>query len=103
MTEPIPAYYDGLRFVYKNWKYDTTKWCNCNKWELENLKKDCHQQGIYASVAGRYKLDGRISRHLYCFNQQEYCQAHTCINTFFVSTNLDWHSAQWGNWILLYP
>jgi predicted alpha/beta superfamily hydrolase len=25
MTEPIPAYYDALRFVYKNWKYDTTK------------------------------------------------------------------------------
>jgi len=21
MTEPIPAYYDALRFVYKNWKY----------------------------------------------------------------------------------
>jgi predicted alpha/beta superfamily hydrolase len=25
MTEPIPAYYDALRFVYKNWKYNTTK------------------------------------------------------------------------------
>lgn len=25
MTEPIPAYYDALRFVYKNWKHDTTK------------------------------------------------------------------------------
>jgi predicted alpha/beta superfamily hydrolase len=25
MTEPIPAYYDGLRFVYKNWTYDKTK------------------------------------------------------------------------------
>jgi len=25
MTEPIPAYYDALRFVYKDWKYDTTK------------------------------------------------------------------------------
>jgi len=25
MTEPIPAYYDALRFVYKNWKYDVTK------------------------------------------------------------------------------
>jgi hypothetical protein len=25
MTEPIPAYYDALRFVYKNWKVDTTK------------------------------------------------------------------------------
>jgi len=25
MTEPIPAYYDALRFVYKNWKPDTTK------------------------------------------------------------------------------
>jgi predicted alpha/beta superfamily hydrolase len=25
MTEPIPAYYDALRFVYKNWKDDTTK------------------------------------------------------------------------------
>ncbi len=25
MTEPIPAYYDALRFVYKNWKYDKTK------------------------------------------------------------------------------
>ena len=25
MTEPIPAYYDAIRFVYKNWKYDTTK------------------------------------------------------------------------------
>jgi predicted alpha/beta superfamily hydrolase len=25
MTEPIPAYYDALRFVYKNWKPDTIK------------------------------------------------------------------------------
>jgi len=25
MTEPIPAYYDALRFIYKNWKDDTTK------------------------------------------------------------------------------
>ena len=25
MTVPIPAYYDALRFVYKNYKYDTTK------------------------------------------------------------------------------
>lgn len=25
MTEPIPAYYDALRFVYKNWKNDTSK------------------------------------------------------------------------------
>jgi hypothetical protein len=25
MTEPIPAYYDALRFVYRNWKYDKTK------------------------------------------------------------------------------
>jgi predicted alpha/beta superfamily hydrolase len=25
MTEPIPAYYDALRFLYKNWRYDTTK------------------------------------------------------------------------------
>ena len=25
MTEPISAYYDALRFVYKNWKYDTAK------------------------------------------------------------------------------
>jgi len=25
MTEPIPAYYDALRFVYKNWKFDKTK------------------------------------------------------------------------------
>jgi predicted alpha/beta superfamily hydrolase len=25
MTEPIPAYYDALRFVYKNWTYDKTK------------------------------------------------------------------------------
>jgi predicted alpha/beta superfamily hydrolase len=25
MTEPIPAYYDALRFVYKNWTLDTTK------------------------------------------------------------------------------
>ncbi|MBD0254499.1 MAG: alpha/beta hydrolase [Cytophagales bacterium] len=25
MTEPIPAYYDALRFVYKNWTSDTTK------------------------------------------------------------------------------
>ncbi len=25
MTEPIPAYYDALRFVYRNWKPDTTK------------------------------------------------------------------------------
>lgn len=25
MTEPIPAYYDALRFIYKNLKYDTTK------------------------------------------------------------------------------
>jgi predicted alpha/beta superfamily hydrolase len=25
MTEPIPAYYDALRFVYKNWIYDKTK------------------------------------------------------------------------------
>ena len=25
MTEPIPAYYDAIRFIYKNWKYDTTK------------------------------------------------------------------------------
>jgi predicted alpha/beta superfamily hydrolase len=22
MTEPIPAYYDAMRFVYKNWKYE---------------------------------------------------------------------------------
>jgi predicted alpha/beta superfamily hydrolase len=25
MTEPIPAYYEALRFVYKNWKYDVMK------------------------------------------------------------------------------
>jgi predicted alpha/beta superfamily hydrolase len=25
MTEPIPAYYDALRFVYKNWTSDKTK------------------------------------------------------------------------------
>jgi predicted alpha/beta superfamily hydrolase len=25
MTEPIPAYYDAIRFVYKNWKYESTK------------------------------------------------------------------------------
>jgi predicted alpha/beta superfamily hydrolase len=25
MTEPIPAYYDALRFVYRNWKSDMTK------------------------------------------------------------------------------
>jgi predicted alpha/beta superfamily hydrolase len=25
MTEPIPAYYDALRFVYRNWTPDTTK------------------------------------------------------------------------------
>ncbi|QHT65174.1 alpha/beta hydrolase [Rhodocytophaga rosea] len=25
MSEPIPAYYDALRFVYKDWKPDTTK------------------------------------------------------------------------------
>jgi predicted alpha/beta superfamily hydrolase len=25
MTEPIPAFYDGLRFVYKNWTFDKTK------------------------------------------------------------------------------
>jgi predicted alpha/beta superfamily hydrolase len=25
MTEPIPAYYDALRFLFKNWKSDTTK------------------------------------------------------------------------------
>lgn len=25
MTEPVPAYYDALRFVYKNWKYDKAK------------------------------------------------------------------------------
>jgi predicted alpha/beta superfamily hydrolase len=25
MTEPIPAYYDALRFVYRNWKPDMTK------------------------------------------------------------------------------
>ena len=25
MTEPIPAYYDALRFLYKNWKNDTIK------------------------------------------------------------------------------
>lgn len=25
MTEPIPSYYDALRFVYKNWKYDKKK------------------------------------------------------------------------------
>jgi hypothetical protein len=25
MTEPIPAYYDALRFVFKSWKYDTKK------------------------------------------------------------------------------
>jgi predicted alpha/beta superfamily hydrolase len=25
MTEPIPAYYDALRFIYKSWKYDTEK------------------------------------------------------------------------------
>ncbi|HEY9008969.1 MAG TPA: alpha/beta hydrolase-fold protein [Ohtaekwangia sp.] len=25
MTEPIPAYYDALRFIYKDWKHDTTK------------------------------------------------------------------------------
>ncbi|TDH26927.1 alpha/beta hydrolase [Segetibacter sp. 3557_3] len=25
MTEPIPAYYDALRFVYKDWKYDKAK------------------------------------------------------------------------------
>ena len=42
---------------------------------------------IYASVSGRYKLGGRISRHLYCFNQQEYCQAHTCINAVSVNGN----------------
>jgi hypothetical protein len=22
MTEPIPAYYDALRYVFKNWKYE---------------------------------------------------------------------------------
>jgi hypothetical protein len=37
--------------------------------------------GIYASVAGRYKLGGQISRHQYFFNQQECCQSHPCINT----------------------
>jgi hypothetical protein len=25
MTEPIPTYYDALRFVYKNWTLDKTK------------------------------------------------------------------------------
>jgi predicted alpha/beta superfamily hydrolase len=25
MTEPIPAYYDALRFVYKNWTFNKTK------------------------------------------------------------------------------
>jgi predicted alpha/beta superfamily hydrolase len=25
MTEPIPAYYDALRFVYKNWIFDKAK------------------------------------------------------------------------------
>jgi predicted alpha/beta superfamily hydrolase len=25
MTEPIPAYYDGLRFICKDWKYDMAK------------------------------------------------------------------------------
>jgi predicted alpha/beta superfamily hydrolase len=25
MTEPIPAYYDALRFIYKDWKQDATK------------------------------------------------------------------------------
>jgi predicted alpha/beta superfamily hydrolase len=25
MTEPIPAYYDALRFVYKNWKSNTAR------------------------------------------------------------------------------
>lgn len=25
MTEPIPAYYDALRFVYRDWKHDATK------------------------------------------------------------------------------
>ena len=24
MTEPIPAYYDAIRFVFKNWQYDKT-------------------------------------------------------------------------------
>ena len=37
--------------------------------------------GIYASVAGRYKLGGRISRRQVSFNQQECRQYHTCINT----------------------
>ena len=30
-----------------------------------------HNKGIYASVAGRYILGGRISRRQYLFNQQE--------------------------------
>ena len=25
MTEPVPAYYDALRFIYKNWAPDITK------------------------------------------------------------------------------
>jgi len=25
MTEPIPAYYDALRFIYKDWKHDAAK------------------------------------------------------------------------------
>ena len=25
MTEPVPAYYDGLRFIFKDWKDDTAK------------------------------------------------------------------------------
>jgi hypothetical protein len=48
---------------------------------LKTQKKAATNMDIYASVAGHYKLGGRILRHLYCFNQQECCQAHTCINT----------------------
>jgi len=35
--------------------------------------------GIYAGVAGRYKLSRRILRHQYFFNQQECRQSHPCI------------------------
>ena len=48
---------------------------------LGGHSKATHNMGIYASVAGRYKLGGRILRYQYFFNQQEYCQSHTCINT----------------------
>ena len=58
-------------------------------WELKQKsysfnfggRKATGNMGIYASVAGRYKLGGRISRHQYFSNQQECCQSHTCINT----------------------